>query len=220
MTKLDGSKCSNIKECLQVHWQHHDKLLNTHSNTDRSVLQLLPNFGPFLRFGPSPTIKEVRSALQSLNDSTPGASTVPAVAWKCLDNYPVTRDLVVRSVLDFWESEKPPDHWNIGLLRLIPKKGDLSLPGNYRGITLGEVSYKVVARVLEKRLNGLHSTLKDETQAGFCTGRGSRDGGFNFKMTIKKRKEHNLETWALLCDPPPIWQRGDLGENCSHLHGR
>ena len=56
--------------------------------------------------------------------------------------YTHTRSLIVKSVLDFWDSEVPPQHWNKGILRLLPKKGDLSLPGNYRGITLGEVSYK------------------------------------------------------------------------------
>ena len=97
MTKLDGTKCTNIKECLHVHLQHHDKLLNTLSNTDRSVLQLLPSFEPYLKFDLSPTTKEIRTALRALNDSTPGTTTVPAVAWKCLDLNASTRDLVVRS---------------------------------------------------------------------------------------------------------------------------
>ena len=37
-----------------------------------------------------------------------------------------------------------------------------------------------------EKLAAFHTTLKDETQAGFCKGRGKRDGGFNLPMMIKK----------------------------------
>ena len=37
-----------------------------------------------------------------------------------------------------------PTDWNIGLLTILPKKGDLRKPGNYRGIMLLESSYKVI----------------------------------------------------------------------------
>jgi hypothetical protein len=48
-------------------------------------------------------------------------------------------------VHDFWVNEVPPESWLVGILKALPKKGDLGLPKNWRGITLGEVLYKVVA---------------------------------------------------------------------------
>ena len=41
-------------------------------------------------------------------------------------------------LVDFWENELPPKQWETGLLKILPKKGDLSNPGNYRGIILLE----------------------------------------------------------------------------------
>jgi hypothetical protein len=40
------------------------------------------------------------------------------------------------------------------LLKVLEKKGDLSKAGNYRGIMVLEVPYKVVANVLKVRLVG------------------------------------------------------------------
>ena len=56
------------------------------------------------------------------------------------------------AILDFWEKENSPKEWDIGLLTILPKKGDLSNPGNYRGIVLLETLYKIVAIILHERL--------------------------------------------------------------------
>jgi hypothetical protein len=37
------------------------------------------------------------------------------------------------------------------LLKILEKKGDLSLPKNYRGIMVLEVAYKVVANTMQSR---------------------------------------------------------------------
>ena len=63
-----------------------------------------------------------------------------------------TFHLLKSLVLDFWISEVPPQQWMKGLLKILPKKGDLSLPGNYRGIMLLEAAYKIVSIFLLNRL--------------------------------------------------------------------
>ena len=75
-----------------------------------------------------------------------------------------SRKLLAKTVTDFWEKEIPPKNWNKGDLKILPKKGDLSLPGNYRGIMLGEVSYKVIAQIINMRLESFHRGLNDESQ--------------------------------------------------------
>ena len=57
--------------------------------------------------------------------------------------------MVVDFVLEFWESEETPVEWEMGLLKILPKSGDLSQPGNHRGIMLLEVGYKVVANIIK-----------------------------------------------------------------------
>ena len=70
-----------------------------------------------------------------------------------------------------WEQKVVPKTWKQGLILKLPKKGDLSEWGNWRGITLTSVPSKVFGRVLIARIGqGVDSKLRDE-QAGFTRGR-------------------------------------------------
>ena len=84
-------------------------------------------------------------------------------------------------VEEFWETGVAPENWLNGLLKVLPKKGDLGLPKNWRGITLGEVLYKVVSTIIFLRLERISERLPHENQVGFRPLRGSRDGIFNVK---------------------------------------
>ena len=67
-----------------------------------------------------------------------------------------------------------PKTWKQGPIVKIPKKGNLTESGNWRGITLTSVPSKVFGRVLIDRIrDGVNSNLRDE-QAGFRSGRHSR----------------------------------------------
>ena len=86
------------------------------------------------------------------------------------------------------------------------KKGDLSLfIGNYRGITMLEVAYKIVAQILLARLKvikGSKEHLDHENQCGlgFRNSRGCSGGSFTIQALLNKRREHNLETCILFLD--------------------
>ena len=61
-----------------------------------------------------------------------------------------------------WNEEQIPDDWRKGLLVKLPKKGDLSICDNWRGITLLSIPSKILCSVILQRIK----TLRDE-QAGF-----------------------------------------------------
>jgi hypothetical protein len=91
-------------------------------------------------------------AIGKLHDSAPGASGLRASAWKALAGYDSSAaDAIYGFITIFWNSEQLPESWAIGLLSILPEMGDLSLPGNYRGITMLEVAYKIVAQILYTR---------------------------------------------------------------------
>ena len=142
-------------------------------------------------------------AISKLHDSAPGASGLRASAWKALADDRTTFDLIRNFVIEFWESEVLPCSWEVGLLSILPKKGDLSLPGNYRGIMMLEVGYKIIGHILLARLNIIKEDAKHldhEAQCGFRNGRGCTDGTFTVKSLVTKRREHNQETWILFLD--------------------
>ena len=57
-----------------------------------------------------------------------------ASAWKALADDRTTFDLIRNFVIEFWESEVLSRSWEVGLISILPKKGDLSLPA-YLAIT-------------------------------------------------------------------------------------
>ena len=82
-----------------------------------------------------------------------------------------------------WDLERVPQEWVDSILVPVPKKGDLSLCDNWRGIALLDVVGKVVARVIQSRLQSLAETVLPESQCGFCSQRGCSDMIFSVKQT-------------------------------------
>ena len=83
---------------------------------------------------------------------------------------------------------------------LLPKKGDLSLCKNWRGICLLDVASKIFSSLLVRRMQIVMEEEGMEEQAGFRQLRGTIDGMFAASMGLQKRKEHNQETRALFID--------------------
>ena len=199
MMKADGSKCTSTEENAEVFRVHFQKLFDREPEY-RSNFDVLPQMNIALEFDTPPDDDEIRDACRSLKDKAPGESGLLPQLWKALLTDESTFGILKALVLDFWRSELPPQQWLTGLLKVLPKKGDLSLPGNYRGIMLLEAAYKIVTILLLNRLRPIAESLDHEQQCGFRTGRGCNDAVFTVKMAMKKRREHSLETWILFLD--------------------
>ena len=95
-----------------------------------------------------------------------------------------------------WESEEIPEDWNCGLIVKLPKKGNLTDCGNWRGITLLSVPAKVMGRVIITRLYDAVDGILREEQAGFRNGRSAVEHIFVLRNVI----EQSLE-WMQVCIP-------------------
>ncbi|CAG4959526.1 unnamed protein product [Colias eurytheme] len=83
----------------------------------------------------SPSKEEVKKAILSLKDSkAPGIDLLSAEMLKA--DIEVSVQALTPLLERIWASEELPEDWNKGLLITVPKKGDLSLCNNWRGITL------------------------------------------------------------------------------------
>ena len=76
------------------------------------------------------------------------------------------------------------------------------VPGNYRGIMLLETAYKIVGNLLLAWLKPIKEgeNLDHEPQCGFRPERGTTDASFSLKQALRKRREHEQETWVLFID--------------------
>ena len=65
----------------------------------------------------------------------------------------------------------PPDQWITSVIVPLPKKGDLSLMTNYRGISLLSIAAKVYNKILLNRIRDEVDPILRKNQAGFRPGR-------------------------------------------------
>ena len=133
MTKDNGTKCVSSEENSEVFRAHFDKLFDRAPDCTKDF-DSLPQLNTPIGIMDVPDDKEIADACRSLKNKAPGVSGLKPQLWKTLLTDDRTFHLIKSLVLDFWISELPPRQWMTGLLRIPPKKGDLSLPGNYRGI--------------------------------------------------------------------------------------
>ena len=99
-----------------------------------------------------------------------------------------------------WNEEKVPDAWKKGIVVKLPKKGDLSLCGNWRGINLLSVPGKIFCRVLLQRIKqGIDKQLREE-QAGFRSGRSCNDQIFVLRTIVEQSIEWNSSLYINYID--------------------
>ena len=93
-----------------------------------------------------------------------------------------------------------PKTWKQRTIFKIPKKGDLTECGNWRGITLTPVPSKVFGRVLIDRIrDGVNSKLRDE-QVGFRSGRGTVEQIFILRNIIEQVVEWQATLYITFVD--------------------
>ena len=83
-----------------------------------------------------------------------------------------------------------PDLWHIQLLIPVPKKGDLSLCDNYRGIALMSITAKLYNKILFYRLSAVLNKRLRPSQNGFRPHRSTTQHILALRILIEASKDH------------------------------
>ena len=139
-----------------------------------------------------------RAIRQTKGNRAPGEERVTADMLKA---DPATSAKSLKKLFNkVWEEEKVPEAWKIGIIVKLPKRGDLSVCGNWRGINLLSVSGKIFCRVLLQRVRqSIEKTLREE-QAGFRSGRGCTDQIFVLRTIVEQSLEWNSSLYINYID--------------------
>ena len=194
---MRGETIANEEEKINRWKEHFENILNREPPrlrpTIHSAEQDLPiNVEP-------PTENEVRKAIQSLkNGKAAGEDEVTAEMLKIETEF--TPKLLQKIFHRIWESENLPEEWKTGLIVKLPKKGDLTDCGNWRGIMLLSVTSKVFSRIVLNRMNTEVDKLLRKQQAGFRKGRSCADHIFTLRQIFEQSKEWNTALYANFID--------------------
>ena len=138
-----------------------------------------------------PTSIEVTAALGKLrNGRTEGTSNIMPEMLKVGAKNEDFVSILTNLFRAVWKEKRVPHEWVDAILIPLPKKGNLHLCYNWRGIALLVVVGKVAARIVQTRLEVLAETIFPETQCGFMEGRGCTDMILVVRQLAKKALEH------------------------------
>ena len=109
----------------------------------------------------------------------------------------------------------PPEEWRNTKLVVIFKKGDPTLPSNYRPIAILPIMYKLFSRILCNRLQEFLMPQQSVDQAAYRKGFSTEDHLLAVALLIERSKEFNSPLWLGLVDfekafdtveHEPLWQ--------------
>ena len=95
-----------------------------------------------------------------------------------------------------------PVNWTESIILPLYKKGDVNSPGNYRGISLSDVSGKVYGTIINRRLQAWveENNITDEFQAGFKKGYSCVDHLFTLLACVQKQFNLNRKLYVAFID--------------------
>lgn len=160
----------NTEQRLNIWFEHFKSLLGSEQPTpdltapffNSPVAKNLPiSCKPFCAL-------ELDIVLKSLNSSkSPGLDNIPPAVWKLPSLHADLLSFCNKALIN----GTIPKAWTTTSIIPIPKKGDLTNPNNYRGISLAPVAAKIFNKLLLNRIYPHIDPLLRPNQNGFRRGR-------------------------------------------------
>ena len=188
-------EAANQQERIKLWKQHFENLLGnspkvTHEPITRIVsMQLDIKLGPF-------TQEELDSVLRKIkNRKAAGLDEIPPEVRK-------TRkfdDILILHCNAVY-NQNPIDRWMKGCILPFPKKGDLGLAKNYRGITLISIVAKIYNALLRNRIELKIDNILRKNQIGFRRNRSTTSQILTIRRILEGVRAKNLQATLLFVD--------------------
>ncbi|VDP35854.1 unnamed protein product [Schistosoma curassoni] len=135
-----------------------------------------------------PTTEEIIIAIRQIKrGKAVGPDNIPAETLKA--DVAVTARILHILFNKIWDEEQVSTDWKEGLLVKIPKKGDLIMCDNYRGITLLSIPGNVFNRVLLNRMKDCVDVQLRDQQAEFRQDRSCTDQIATLRIIVEQSIE-------------------------------
>ena len=143
------------------------------------------------------TQEELDSVLRKIkNRKAAGLDEIPPEVWK-------TRqfdDILLRHCNAVY-NQNPIDRWMKGCILPFPKKCDLGLAKNYRGITLTSIAAKIYNALLRNHIEPKIDNILRKNQNGFRRNRSTTSQILTIRRILEGVRSKNLQATLILSGP-------------------
>ena len=205
LTSLEGSLLNTEEEIEQEIVNFYKNLLGSAARRLDSVdLDTIRNGSQLSQSQKLELIKpvsrdEIYSALKEMNDvKAPGIDDFNSKFFKAA--WSIVKEDVCNGIEEFFETGQMLKAINCTLITLIPKSPDASTVKEYRPIACCTTLYKIISKVLTKRMSKVLTTIISESQSAFVPGKAIQDNimlahelirGYNRKGIFPKKYGKN-----------------------------
>ena len=191
-------KANSEKERIQLWHQHFKELLGKPiQTTTNSGNECIVNTNKHLNIETGPfTAPELSKATKSIqNGKAVGLDEIPAEVWK-IDDF---QEFLLESCNCVYNQESIR-RWREGCILPFPKKGNLSITKNYRGITLTPIAAKIYNLMLLNRIRPVIDPILRKNQNGFRTNRSTSGQILTIRRILEGVKAKKLPITLLFID--------------------
>ena len=188
-------KAANQQERIKLWKQHFENLLGNPPKITQEPITRIISKQLDIKLGPF-TQGELDSVLRKIkNRKAAGLDEIPPEVWK-------TRqfdDILLRHCNAVY-NQNPIDRWMKGCILPFPKKGDLGLAKNYRGITLTSIAAKIYNALLRNRIEPQIDNILRKNQNGFRRNRSTTSQILTIRRILEGVRAKNLQATLIFVD--------------------
>jgi len=126
-----------------------------------------------------------------------------------IDGYPghfidkfwyIFREPLFNCMQESFNTGRLPDSFRTAVIKLLPKKGDISQMKNWRPKSLLSNFYKIISRAINNRLNKIAGRIMSRAQKGFTKNRQGHEVLINIDEKIEYCKQNNIAACIVAVD--------------------
>lgn len=148
-----------------------------------------------------PTEAEIKEALFQLGpDKAPGPDGITArllqTSWETF------KEGITKAIIQTFQEGKPPHDWLRSQIVLIPKMEEAQRPKDYRSITIGNMMYRLLMKIIANRLQPHMMRIISNSQTAFLKGRNIADNTILIKEVLHSFQDRGYKekSFALKAD--------------------
>ena len=187
----NGKPPANEEELLEEWKLYFSSLLNNDSGFIPSELPT-PSSEDLPISTEPPTREETAKAIAAMKTNKAAGLDCAVTAEALQGGGDHMIDAIHSFCMEVYSNMSPPKQWVTNVIIPLPKKGDLSLMTNYRGISLMSIAAKVYNKILLNRIRPHIDPLLRKNQAGFRPGRSCAQQIHILRRIMEGFRDHQL----------------------------